>query len=82
MYIVCTCIETDRITIPYSGKFSLFGSRAVSRNFPNLQCQETTPTNSFAREIPLRGSLSQFCSDLEKRKICTSCISRKFPPVR
>ncbi len=25
-----------------------------------FQCQETTPTNSFAYEIPVRGSLSQF----------------------
>ncbi len=38
-----------------------------------FQCQETTPTTSFACEIPVRGSFSQLnfrvdCSALEKRE--------------
>ncbi len=49
-----------------------------------FQCQETTPTKSFACEISVRGSFSQFnfrinCSVLEKHKIFTS---RKFPAIR
>ncbi len=39
-----------------------------------VQCQETTPTNSFAYEIPVCGSLSQFLfrvnySALKKREM-------------
>ncbi len=35
-------------------------AREPSEDIFAVQCQETTPTNNFACEIPLRGSLSQF----------------------
>ncbi len=56
--------------IPCSGKFSRVQIFAIWLQSPKqkclwvlifaVQCQETTPTNSFACEIPVRGSLSQF----------------------
>ncbi len=49
------------INIPYSKKFSLFGFRALSRNVRGSNiCVSMPPTNSFACEVPVRGSLSQF----------------------
>ena len=56
--------------VPYSGKFVWVQIFAIWLQSPQqkclwvlifaFQCQETTPTNSFACEIPVRGSLSQF----------------------
>ena len=83
-YLLHDCLSE----VPYSGTFSL------SRNvlwvliiiFAFL-CQETTPTNNFVCEIPLRGSLiiacsynfRIFCLPSKNAKFCTS---RKFPAVR
>ncbi len=69
-----TCLKGSTV---YSGNVHyLAPCRALSRHFLiiTFQCQETTPTNSFACEIPVRGSLSQFkflrlLSALEKREI-------------
>ncbi len=75
--------------ISYSGEFSRVHisakwlERPPSDEIFAFQCQETTPTTSFACEIPVRGSFPIFnfrvdCSALEKRK---NLHHTKFPTI-
>ncbi len=68
--------------VPYSGKFRGMAREPSEEIFAVVifafQCQETTPTTSFACEIPVRGSFSQF---LFSRWLLCPRKTWKFPAI-